>query len=89
MSFQASRIGVDSAGGLITGALQTFVTISGAPWAVQGAAIEDHGSGPHNSATMAEGSPFVTIAGIAAVRADHLATCGHSATGSGHVTLET
>lgn len=84
----ASRVGVDAAGGLIAIGAQSFVTIGGAPWAVVGDIVASHGDSPHSSASLAEGSPLVTINGIPAVRAGDLATCGHAATGSTWVTAE-
>lgn len=83
----ATRTGVDSAGGLLLagGVFQTFVTLDGATWAIVGQAVTDHGSGAHDAATMAAGSTFVTIDGVAVCLAGSLATCGHAATGSGFV----
>jgi uncharacterized Zn-binding protein involved in type VI secretion len=77
-----ARIGQDTAGGTILGALQDFVTVEGTRWAVQGDAIAGHGIPPHDAPVMAEGSPCVTLNGIPACREGHLATCGHPATGS-------
>lgn len=82
----ASRANVDTAGGLIL-PIQTFVKIDGAPWAVFGSPIVSHGSSPHDAATMAAGSTFVKIDGVAPCAAGMAATCGHTSTGSGPVTI--
>jgi uncharacterized Zn-binding protein involved in type VI secretion len=88
VSFLASRVGIDTAGGLIlpTGQ-QLTVRIQGLPWAVVPAQIADHGSGSHNSAQIVAGSPLVRVGGQPVVRAGLPATCGHVATGSGHVSV--
>lgn len=84
----ATRTGIDSAGGLLAAAgQQTAVTIDGATWAIVGQAVTSHGTGAHAAATMAAGSTFVTIGGVAACAAGHAATCGHTASGSGPVTI--
>lgn len=85
----ASRIGIDTAGGglLLPAGQQVFCTIGGLPWATVGVQVADHGSGPHNSPTVAIGSAFVSIGGLPAVFAGVLATCGHPVTGSGHVSV--
>jgi len=78
----AARAGADTAGGLILGGGQDFVTVEGKLWAVVPDPVLDHGDDEHENATMAQGSTFVTIAGVAPCLAGHLATCGHAATGS-------
>lgn len=77
-----ARVGVDTAGGTITGALQDFVTIDGALVALQGASVSPHGDAPHSGAQMAQGSSFITINGIPVCLADHTASCGHGVSGS-------
>lgn len=80
----ATRSGVDSAGGgTITG--PSHVIVGGAPWAVAGASVASHGDSPHNSATIPSGASHVTINGLRALVAGDGATCGHTASGSGHV----
>lgn len=82
----ATRSGIDSAGGgIITSSGQDFVTIDGALWIVVGDRVANHGTGPHAAATMAAGAAFVSIAGVSVCRLGDAATCGHTATGSGHV----
>lgn len=80
-----SRVGVDTAGGTITGALVPSVTVNGAPIAVVGASVSPHGRSPHNSAVMVSGSGSVTAGGISVCRAGDLASCGHKASGSSNV----
>lgn len=81
-----ARAGVDSAGGLIVGALVPSVTVNGSPIAVVGAAIAGHGDAPHSGPVMAAGSGTVTAGGIPICRAGDAASCGHAASGSGNVT---
>jgi len=78
----ASRCLQDTAGGLIQEGGQYLVTVEGRLWAVWGDSVAHHGSGPHSSAIMGQGSTFVRIDGTPVVLAGHLATCGHAATGS-------
>lgn len=84
----ASLTGVDSAGGglLLAGASHP-VTIGGVRAAVTADPVASHGSGPHSSATIAAGSTFVTVNGLALAFGAGLASCGHTTTGSAHVTL--
>ncbi len=85
-----ARVGVDSAGGTITGGGQSFCYINGALEAVVGDAIAPHPPNPalppHKAATMAAGSASDFINGVAVCRAGDVATCGHAATGSATVT---
>lgn len=85
----ASRVGIDNAGGgLITGDLEPHVKINGVSWAVFGAAIASHGPSPHDAATISQGSTFVRINGVAPAAFGHLATCGHTVTGTAHVKIQ-
>lgn len=88
MTFLASRIGIDTAGGLLlpTGQ-QLTVRIAGLPWGVAPASVADHGSGSHNSATVAVGSALVRIGGRPVLHAGLPASCGHLTTGSAHVSV--
>lgn len=81
-----ARVGVDTAGGTITGNLAPTVFVNGSPVAVIGAAIAGHGKAPHAAPTMAAGSGTVKAQGIGVCRAGDAATCGHAASGSGNVT---
>ena len=84
-----ARVGLDSAGGAILGGGQSFVRVQGALWAVLGDAVAGHGDAPHAAPTMAQGSSFVRINGKPVCRAGHAATCGHAATGSASMRLQT
>lgn len=85
----ATRSGIDSAGGgTITSAGQGFVKIGGELWIVVGDPVASHGTGGHASATMAAGSSFVSINGVPVCRLGDAATCGHTATGSGFVDVD-
>lgn len=85
----ASVVGVDSAGGgLITGDLQPHVQINGRSWGVFGASIASHGASPHDSATIAQGSTFVRLNGVAPAALGFAASCGHTLTGSAHVKIQ-
>ncbi len=81
-----SRLNTDTAGGLITGQLQSTVFVQGNPAAVIGDSVQPHAPCPtvlvHCSATMADGSSTVSISGIPVCRLGDAATCGHTATGS-------
>lgn len=76
-----SRVGIDSAGGIIRGGGQSIATINGAPIAVLGDDVTGHGSGSHASAKMAQGSAIFTINGIPVVLAGMRASCNDQATG--------
>lgn len=80
-----SRVGVDSAGGVIKDALVPSVLVNGAPIAVKGAGITGHGAGAHAGPVMAGASATVFAGGIPVCRAGDAATCGDQATGSGNV----
>lgn len=80
-----ARVGVDSAGGAITGGGQSTVYVNGALAAVLGDSVAPHGVGEHASAVMAEASSSVFAEGIPVCRAGDAASCGHRATGSGDV----
>lgn len=80
-----SRVGVDKAGGVITGNLAPTVFVNGSPIVVKGAAIAGHGNGPHAAPVMDEASADVFAHGIAICRSGDLATCGHAISGSGNV----
>jgi len=80
-----SRVGVDAAGGTITGNLAPTVFVNGSPIAVKGAAVAGHGLPPHASPTMSGSSSTVYANGIQVCRAGDAATCGDAASGSGNV----
>lgn len=75
------RVGIDSAGGIIIGAQNNTVFANGYNVAVDGDAVQGHGTGMHSNPTMIANSS-VYINGKMACKAGNLATCGHEATGS-------
>lgn len=81
-----ARVGVDTAGGTITGNLAPTVLVNGSPVAVKGAAVAGHApGGVHLNPTMDGASATVFANGIPVCRAGDAATCGHAASGSGTV----
>lgn len=80
-----SRVGVDSAGGIITGPGVSSVIVNGAPVSVIGDSVAPHGLGPHAGPVMVGGSGTVIAGGIGVVRAGDAASCGDTATGSSDV----
>lgn len=78
-----SRVGVDTAGGTITGPGASTVFANGSKVSIKGDSVQAHSPGGiHNSATMIEGSSDVFAEGTEVVRAGDAASCGHTATGS-------
>ena len=75
------RVGIDTAGGLITGVISHKTTVGGAPVACVGASDASHGTGVHANATMASGSSKTTAAGAPICGAGDPATCGHVGSG--------
>ena len=76
-----SRIGIDTAGGLILSNVASCqVYINGAEAVLQGALVKNHGG--HSNVTMIGSSGSVFINGIGVVRQGDSASCGHIATGS-------
>ncbi len=88
MSRGLSRVGIDTAGGIIQQGSNTFVSIEGALVVVVGSPVASHGDSPHRNATMIQGSDFVFIEGIPVCIQGSLASCGHMATGSDFVFAE-
>jgi uncharacterized Zn-binding protein involved in type VI secretion len=80
-----SRVGIDSAGGTITGPGVPSVIVNGAPISIIGDAVAGHGDGPHAGPVMVAGSGTVIAGGIGVVRAGDAASCGHTASGSSDV----
>ena len=69
-----ARVGIDSAGGTITGGGQSSVYVDGALAAVLGDAVAPHGPGLHAAATMAAASGSVFADGIPVCRAGDAAS---------------
>lgn len=84
MAKGVSRAFLDTAEGVIF-SNQSSVKANGLPIAIHGVSVLAHGGTPHDSATMIAASNNVKIGGVAVVRAENLATCGHAATGSSSV----
>lgn len=82
-----SRVGQDSAGGIILGMGAPTVFVNGTPVAVVGDAVSPHGPPvpPHTGPVMQTGSSTVFANGIPVCRAGDLANCGHAASGSQNV----
>lgn len=80
-----SRVGVDSAGGTITGPGISSVIVNGSPISVVGDTVAPHSSGPHLGAVMTGSSSTVIAGGKGVVRAGDSASCGDTATGSSDV----
>lgn len=82
-----SRVGEDSAGGIILGMGAPTVFVNGRPVVVVGDAVSPHGPPipPHIGPVMQTGSSTVFANGKPACRAGDLANCGHTATGSQNV----
>lgn len=72
------RVGVDSAGGLVSGPGSSNVFCNGAKVCLKGDAIEGHGISPHNSPTMTGSSSTVFCNGIPVCRAGDQASCSHT-----------
>jgi uncharacterized Zn-binding protein involved in type VI secretion len=74
-----SLVGVDTAGGLITGQLNTLMQVDGKFASVVGDVVAPHPG--HIRQVMQQGAPWFTIDGIPVCHAGDQASCGHSATG--------
>lgn len=79
-----SLVGINSAGGVITGPGATNFTIDGAPVALLNDGVAGHGVGAHAGPKMAEGSAWMSWNGIPVVRAGNRASCNDEA--NGHAT---
>ena len=86
-----ARVGSDTAGGTQLGGGQDWFTIPGGLAVVVGDAVASHAPCPqvpsHCAATMAQGSSWGSIDGIAICRAGDAATCGHPSTGSSWMSI--
>lgn len=85
MSQGISRVGVDSAGGLIAQALAPTVYVNSKNVTCKGAQVIPHGIGIHASAVMVGASSTVYAGGIQISREGDAASCGHVSTGSTNV----
>jgi uncharacterized Zn-binding protein involved in type VI secretion len=80
-----SRVGVDNAGGMITGNRATTVFVNGSNICVLGASVASHGLNEHSAPVMAQSSRNIYAHGIGVCRRGDSASCGHVATGSQNV----
>lgn len=71
------RVGVDSAGGLITGPGALTVFVNGSQMSLDNDSVAFH-SGFHANAKMISGSVSVYAEGKRVCRAGDAATCGHT-----------
>ena len=86
----ATRVGVDAAGGQITGSGESSVKVNGATISVLGDGVTPHSpkDTPHMaSPTIVSASSTVFAGGVAVVRAGDSASCGHSTSGSSNVNI--
>tara|TARA_B100001094_G_scaffold333124_2_gene408853 strand:- start:31170 stop:31436 length:267 start_codon:yes stop_codon:yes gene_type:complete len=81
----ASRIVIDSAGGIILGPGSQSVFINGLSASVLGDAVEGHGNGSHSSPNVVTASSSVFADGQGMVGETSVTSCGKSPTGSGDV----
>ncbi len=87
MGTGAVRVGVDEAGGVITGNLAPSVFVNGSPIGVVGAGVAGHGVGAHAGPVMVGSSATVLAEGKLVCRAGDKANCTHSASGSSNVLI--
>ena len=82
-----ARVGVDSAGGIITGGGQSTVYCNGALVAVLGDAVAPHGPSACTTRRGHGGGLGLRLrrGAFAVCRAGDAASCGHVASGSGNV----
>jgi uncharacterized Zn-binding protein involved in type VI secretion len=76
-----SRVGVNSAGGVIQGPGEPTFTLDGAVVSVLNDDVAGHGVGSHAGPKMVEGSAWMSWNGVPVVRAGNKASCGHEADG--------
>lgn len=81
-----SLVGLDTAGGIILGGGQDFVSADDALVSVVGDKVAPHPG--HITAQMVQGNSFVTINGIPIVHAGDRASCDHQATGQAWITID-
>ena len=80
-----TRVGQDTAGGVVLNGGNSTVFVNGSPGAVIGCQVSGHGDSPHSGPSMITGSSTVYFSGIPVCRQGDAASCGHTATGSGNV----
>ena len=80
-----SRVGVNQAGGIITGPGASTVKAEGARVTLKGDSIAAHGKSPHTAPVMVGASGTVFAEGKPVCRAGDAATCGHNSNGASTV----
>lgn len=83
---RVALVGVDSAGGVITGPGAVQLTVNGVLASLLGDRVAGHGNGSHSAPTMVQGSTLLRVNGIPVVLQSHAASCDHRATGSAILT---
>lgn len=83
----ASLRGKDTAGGIINKGTECHVTVDGLEISLLNDPVAGHGNSPHNAPRMVEASDWITVNGIGVVFSGCSASCGHTATGSSHITI--
>lgn len=83
---KVALVGIDSAGGVITGPGATRLTVNGIKVSLLGDRVAGHGDGAHRGPTMVQGSSVLRVDGIPVVLQGHSASCSHTATGSAILT---
>ena len=79
---QVARVGVSTAGGVITGPGADTTTFLGSKVSLDGDLVAPHGSAPHALPTViATNNTTVTIGGILIIVWTDPATCAHTVTG--------
>lgn len=87
MAKNVLRVGVDSAGGTITGVVSTQTFVGGQPIVCVTAAVTPHDTAAHlASPTMVQGSSKTTANGQPICGAGDLASCGHAGTSGSTLT---
>ena len=80
-----TRVGVNQAGGIITGPGSSTVKAEGARVSLINDGVAAHGKPPHTAPVMVGASSTVFATGKPVVRAGDSASCGHTANGASTV----
>lgn len=85
MARSVGRVGVDTAGGVLTSPLVPNVYVNGAPIAVEFTPVAPHGKGPHGGSFMTHGTSTVIAGGQYVSATGDIASCGHPLLSSSNV----
>jgi len=80
-----TRINLDTAGGAVLQGPNFTVFVNGSPAATLNCPVAGHGKSPHSGARIVTSSGTVRAQNVPICRSGDMASCGHSATGSGNV----